>query len=262
MPSPPSHSYPARLAAACDSCSLLVSAPCRTLSTRRGLGSRKKPPLGVPRCICNACDVALCPFGFVVPWGLLMSRKGIQGLQNRGFAVDHFRKFQYTPGIIQRPLVTIHKHLGTPAKMVCGGPLHRVKSPETSETCRTTRAPRNNTLRMREHLGAPHDWALPARSPPLVALVGTPHAPSCSSRGASTNVQGRSISVMPMVRLQKKSARVRSPTPPCTLDQGPRLSFVESYGVKSRQCSPPLPGDHFSRQTPQMALDRDVLFVL
>mmetsp|Transcript_79611 Transcript_79611/g.132944 ORF Transcript_79611/g.132944 Transcript_79611/m.132944 type:complete len:155 (+) Transcript_79611:335-799(+) len=37
-----------------------------------------------------------------------------------------------TPGIIQRPLATIHKHLGTPAKVVCGGPLHRVKSPETS----------------------------------------------------------------------------------------------------------------------------------
>ena len=51
-----------------------------------------------------------------------------------------------TPGIIQRPLVTIHKHLGTPAIVVCGGPLHRVKSPETSERCRTVRAPCDNTL--------------------------------------------------------------------------------------------------------------------
>ena len=32
---------------------------------------------------------------------------------------------------------TIHKHLGTPAVVVCSGPLHRVKSPETSERCRT-----------------------------------------------------------------------------------------------------------------------------
>ena len=51
-----------------------------------------------------------------------------------------------TPGITQRPLATIHKHLGTPAKVVCGGPLHRVQSPETSERCRTVRAPCNNTL--------------------------------------------------------------------------------------------------------------------
>ena len=29
------------------------------------------------------------------------------------------------------------EHFGTPAKVVCGGPLHRVKSPETSERCRT-----------------------------------------------------------------------------------------------------------------------------
>ena len=49
-----------------------------------------------------------------------------------------------TPGIIQRAL-TIHKHLGTPAIVVCGGPLHRVKSPET-ERCRTVRAPCDNTF--------------------------------------------------------------------------------------------------------------------
>ena len=35
----------------------------------------------------------------------------------------HRAKFQYTPGIIQRPLATIRRHLGTPAKVVCGGPL-------------------------------------------------------------------------------------------------------------------------------------------
>ena len=46
-----------------------------------------------------------------------------------------------TPGIIQMPLATIHKHLGTPTNVVCSGPLHRVNSPETSERCRTVRAP-------------------------------------------------------------------------------------------------------------------------
>ena len=51
-----------------------------------------------------------------------------------------------TPGIIQKPLATIHKHLGTPAVVVCGGPIHRVKSPETSERCRTVRTPCNTTL--------------------------------------------------------------------------------------------------------------------
>ena len=53
-----------------------------------------------------------------------------------------------TPGITQRPLVTIHKHLGTPAIVVCRGPLHRVKSLEISERCRTARAPCDNTLRV------------------------------------------------------------------------------------------------------------------
>ena len=42
-----------------------------------------------------------------------------------------------TPGIIQRPLATIHKHLGTPVIVVCSGPLHRVSSLETSGRCRT-----------------------------------------------------------------------------------------------------------------------------
>ena len=50
-------------------------------------------------------------------------------------------KFQSPQGIIQRPLATIHKHLGTPAKVVCDGPLHRVKSAETPERCRTVRPP-------------------------------------------------------------------------------------------------------------------------
>ena len=44
-----------------------------------------------------------------------------------------------TPDITQRPLVTIHKHLGTPARVVCCGPLHWVKSLETPEKARTVR---------------------------------------------------------------------------------------------------------------------------
>ena len=41
--------------------------------------------------------------------------------------------------------MTIHKHLGTPARVVCCGPLHSVKSPETPEKARTVRAPCDNT---------------------------------------------------------------------------------------------------------------------
>ena len=41
--------------------------------------------------------------------------------------------------------MTIHKHLGTPARVVCCGPLHWVKSPETPEKARTVRAPCDNT---------------------------------------------------------------------------------------------------------------------
>ena len=41
-----------------------------------------------------------------------------------------------TPGTIQRPLATIHKHLGTPATVVCSGPLHRVKAPCTTLAAR------------------------------------------------------------------------------------------------------------------------------
>ena len=45
-----------------------------------------------------------------------------------------------------QPLATIHKHLGTLAIVVCSGPLHQIKSPESSERCRTVRAPCDNTL--------------------------------------------------------------------------------------------------------------------
>ena len=47
----------------------------------------------------------------------------------------------------------LHKHLGTPAKVVCGGPLHWVKSPETPERCRTVRALCNNTPWLQVHVG-------------------------------------------------------------------------------------------------------------
>ena len=59
------------------------------------------------------------------------------------FVLGHRQK--ETPDITQRPLVTIHKHLGTPARVVCCGPLHWVKSPETPEKARAVRAPCNNT---------------------------------------------------------------------------------------------------------------------
>ena len=79
-----------------------------------------------------------------------------------------------TPGIIQRPLATIHKHLGTPAIVVCSGPLHPVKSLETSESCRTVLAPCDNTLiwpKVRSVL-----WASPATH--VLGYPGSPpHTP-------------------------------------------------------------------------------------
>ena len=54
-------------------------------------------------------------------------------------------RFQGGEGIIQRPVATIHKHLGAPAKVVCSGPVQWVKSLETSKRCRTVRAPCNTT---------------------------------------------------------------------------------------------------------------------
>ena len=52
----------------------------------------------------------------------------------------------------RHPLATIHKHLGPPTIVVCSGPLHRIKSPETSERCRTVRAPCGNILHTPQYL--------------------------------------------------------------------------------------------------------------
>ena len=57
----------------------------------------------------------------------------------------HLWKAVHHNPLLNGPLATIHKHLGTPARVVCCGPLHWVKSPETPERGRTVRALCNNT---------------------------------------------------------------------------------------------------------------------
>ena len=85
------------------------------------------------------CKVSIYAFS----WALFPPRFQAQRHQVK----NPLARQRQTPGIIQRPLAIIHKRLGTPAVVVCGGgPLHRVESPETSERCRTVCAPCDNTL--------------------------------------------------------------------------------------------------------------------
>ena len=83
-----------------------------------------------------------------------------------------------TPGIIQRPLATIHKHFRTPAKVVCGGSLHRVKSPETSERCRA----------VRQHPLWQWSWCLDDGV--FISPVGTAFGQVCTHRPTTGKPQG------------------------------------------------------------------------
>ena len=93
---------------------------------------------GVARTVRAPCKVSIYAFS----WALFSPRFQAQRHQVKNPPARQKK----TPGIIQRPLATIHKHLGTPSTVVCGGPLRGEKSPETSERCRAARAPRDNTL--------------------------------------------------------------------------------------------------------------------